>query len=130
VFVDPAWVHLVRSQFVRAADATGMALLAYCFMPDHVHLAVIGTRESSDARRFIVLAKQLSGFAYRQGRADRLWQRYAFERVLRNGDDLPAVINYVLANPVRAGLVERIEDYPFVGSCTCSLQELLMSGGG
>jgi REP element-mobilizing transposase RayT len=35
--------------------------MAFCFMPDHVHLLVGGTCETSDGKRFIRRAKQYSG---------------------------------------------------------------------
>jgi putative transposase len=44
-----------------------------------------------------------------------LWQQGYFERVLRNDEGTLTVIRYVFENPVRAGLVERYEDYPFLG---------------
>ncbi len=47
-----------------------------------------------------------------------LWQDGYFERVLRRDEDTPSVIDYVLANPMRAGLVERAVDYPFSWAIT------------
>jgi hypothetical protein len=48
-----------------------------------------------------------------------------FERVLRNDESMLSVARYILENPVRAGLVARVEDYPFVGSQTHPLSEIL-----
>jgi REP element-mobilizing transposase RayT len=41
---------------------------------------------------------------------DRLWQRYGFERVLRDDEATLDVARYILRNPVRAGLVDVPED--------------------
>src|SRR4051794_39786856 len=68
----------------QQADAEGFAILAYCFMPDHVHVLVEGLREDSDCKRFSSRAKQFSGFYYAQRYGRTLWQRYGYERVLRN----------------------------------------------
>jgi putative transposase len=38
-------VDLVLEQFVRAATEEGFAIVAYCFMPDHVHLLIEGLEE-------------------------------------------------------------------------------------
>jgi hypothetical protein len=54
-----------------------------------------------------------------------LWQRYGFERVLRNSEQMFVVARYILENPVRAGLVTTIEAYPFRGSLVCTLPELI-----
>ena len=101
--------------------------MAYCFMPDHLHLLVEGKAEHSDCRRFIAKSKQYSGFYFSKRFGRRLWQRYSFERVLRDCEQTFVVARYVLENPVRAGLVAAIEDYPFVGSCVYALHELIAS---
>ena len=62
-FTIAAPVHLVRTQIWRASSDEHMAVIADCYMPDHVHLLVQGQAEHSDCRRFISRAKQFSGFA-------------------------------------------------------------------
>jgi putative transposase len=116
VFVSRERVDLVLEQIQRAAGENSFAILAYCFMPDHLHLLIESLSNSSDCLRFIRSAKQFSGFHYANAFGDRLWQRYGFERVLRDDDDTLPVARYILENPMRAGLVERVEDYPYAGS--------------
>jgi putative transposase len=125
LFVTHATVESVRTQFLRAATDERFAFLAYCFMPDHVHLLVEGSADHSDCRRFIRRAKQCSGFHYKKAFAESLWQRYGYERTLRSDEATLSVARYVLENPVRAGLVARIEDYPFSGSGMYSIGEIL-----
>jgi putative transposase len=124
-FTTAASVRLVRTQILRACSDERMAVFADCYMPDHVHLLVQGQAEHSDCRRFISRAKQLSGFAYQQAYRQRLWQRYFHERVLRSDDDTLSVARYILENPVRAGLVQRAQDYPFSGSGVYSVRDIL-----
>jgi putative transposase len=116
---------LVVTQFRRTAIEERFALLAYCFMPDHVHLLVEARSDDSNGLRFIRSAKQYSGFHYRRAFGVRLWQRYGFERVLRNNEDSLRVARYILENPVRAGLVRKVEDYPFLGSDLYSIAQML-----
>jgi putative transposase len=118
-------VDLVRTQFSRAAGDEQFALLAYCFMPDHVHLLVEGRSEDADCRRFISRAKQFSGFYYKKAFGETLWQRYGYERTLRSDEAALSVARYILENPVRAGLVESVEHYPFLGSDVYTLEEIL-----
>jgi REP-associated tyrosine transposase len=94
-------------------------------MPDHLHLLIEGLVKSSDCRRFIRRAKQFSGYRYAQAFGHRLWQRYGFERVLRDDEATLVVARYIFDNPLRAGLVSRVEDYPFAGSRVHSLAEIL-----
>src|SRR5437763_3426041 len=124
LFANAAVVDLVLAQILRAAGDEGFENIAHCFMPDHVHLLVEGQRESSDCWKFIKRAKQFSAFYYSKTFGGRLWQRYGFERVLRNDEATLSVARYVLENPIRAGLVPRIEDYPFLGSTMYSVAEI------
>jgi putative transposase len=82
IFLTHERADAVCEQFLRAAVDEGFAILAYCFMPDHVHLLVEGQATDSDCRRFIARAKQLSGFHFQKVFGQRLWQRYGFERTL------------------------------------------------
>jgi putative transposase len=125
IFITESIVDLVYEQFLRAAGRASFALITYCFMPDHVHLLVAGTSEDSDCKEFIARAKQYSGFYYKKQERRRLWQRYGFERVLRDDEATLAVARYILDNPVRAGLVTDPRHYPFLGSAVYSLEEIL-----
>jgi putative transposase len=125
LFVSPDRVAVVRTQIERAALEQRVAITAFCFMPDHAHLLVEGQAEDSDCRRFIARAKQFSGYYYRAAFREPLWQRYGYERTLRSGENAVSVARYILENPVRAGLVERIDEYPFAGSGVYSIEQLL-----
>ncbi|MNN88845.1 hypothetical protein D3C81_2065800 [compost metagenome] len=46
------------------------------------------------------------------GRKVTLWQKGFHDRALRREEDLVRVARYVVANPLRAGLVEKLGDYP------------------
>ncbi len=125
IFTNRDVVDLNLEQFSRSAAEQEFAIPAYCFMPDHVHLLIEGQAETSDCKRFIARAKQYSGFYHSKRYGDRLWQRYGFERVLRSEEVTMVVARYILANPIRAGLVDRVEDYPFSGSLVYTLQQLI-----
>ena len=128
-FVDAANVEIVLSQFLRAASENHLSVLAYCFMPDHLHLLVEGQTDDADCWEFIRKAKQYSGFYFSKARGQNLWQRYGFERVLRDDEATLDVARYILNNPLRAGLVRDVRDYPYVGSATYSLEEMLEAAG-
>jgi putative transposase len=124
-FVVREPVHIVLEQIVRAAADAGFAIVAYCFMPDHVHLLVEAQSDDSDCRQFIKRAKQFSGYYFKQKFCAPLWQRYGFEHVLRGDEATLGVARYILENPVRAGLVAGVEDYPFAGSMVYPIAEIL-----
>jgi putative transposase len=124
-FERAACVEAVHEQFQRAAADLRFAFLAYCYMPDHVHLLVEGQSDDSDGRRFIGHAKQLSAFRFQAHFGERLWQRYGFERTLRANESPVRVARYVLENPVRAGLVAKVDEYPFLGSDVYTVEQIL-----
>jgi putative transposase len=115
-FTKDGAVTLVWLQLLRAARQEGVEILAFCFMPDHVHLVVVATYDAYDFLAFIRRAKQLSGYYYSRRFNQRLCQPDSYEHVLRDNEATEAVIRYVIENPLKAGLVERLEDYPTFGS--------------
>ena len=127
LFREEKVVNLVLSQVSRASTECEFAVIAYCFMPDHLHLLMHGLSEAAQLRRLIALAKQYSGYYYSKEFHGKLWQRYGYERTLRRDEETFAVARYIRENPVRAKLVANVRDYPFVGSLVCGLEDLLLS---
>ena len=127
LFVSPEHVQVVLEQIARVAEEQQFAVPAYCFMPDHVHIVAEGLEECANLKSFVKLAKQCSGFHFRRRFGLTLWQRYLYEHVVRDDETTEAIVAYVVENPLRAGLVERIDDYPFVGSCTMTRAGLFAS---
>ncbi len=116
VFTKADVVESVLSHFLEEATTFACAILAYCFMPDHVHLLVEGTSEDADLRSFVTRAKQKSGFDFAAHHKRRLWQKGYYERIVRDDEPTTEVIRYIIANPVRAGFVIEPSEYPFWGS--------------
>ncbi|NOT27609.1 MAG: transposase [Acidobacteria bacterium] len=125
LFVLADCVAVVHLQFLRAAAESDMSVLAYCFMPDHVHLLIEGLADDADGRLFIARAKQLSGFHFKRQFGVPLWQPFGFERTLRSDESAFGVARYILENPIRAGLVTDVRDYPFLGSNVYTVDEIL-----
>ena len=95
---------------------SGCPIYAYCLMPDHVHL-LVGTSAKTPLPRFVGAWKSR---CYRAGRlrgyVDPFWQRSFYDHAIRADEDLRVAARYVLANPVRAGLVSDFRLYPLCGS--------------
>jgi REP-associated tyrosine transposase len=126
IFANPLIVTMALMQIRKTAAAQSFALLAYCFMPDHLHLLVEGTSDQADFKRFVRLSKQYSGIAHaRRLGGGPLWQEGYHERVLRDAENLKGVARYLLNNPVRAGLVAAPIAYPYLGSDVWSVQDLI-----
>jgi len=127
VFVSHESVELVLAQLVHTASRNQFAVIAYCFMPDHLHLLVESITDDSNLTEFVRVFKQCSSYHWKTAFGHHLWQRSYFEHVLRDDESPVKAARYILGNPLRAGMVESVEDYPFLGSMTMSLRDLLYS---
>jgi putative transposase len=88
----------------------------YCVMPDHVHL-VLGPSPRCDVVTFVGQFKNLVlRIAWTRGTQGSFWQSSFWDHFVRSDEGLRAVVEYVLANPVRRGLATDWRDYPFAGS--------------
>ena len=125
LFISGEIVDLVLTRIPPLAGLHEFEITAYCFMPDHLHLLATAESDQSDLRRFLCRLKQLTGYDHSRKYKTRLWQRYSWDRVLRRDEDTWTVIRYILANPVRALLVEQPMDYQFSGSLKYSREELI-----
>ncbi len=103
---------------------SGFDVLAYCFMPDHLHLLMEGT-ETSDLARFIRIFKQKTAYMLRPALGGPLWQRSYYDRILRRDEDSRKVAAYILNNPVRTRLVDDATEYPYIGSFAAPLSDWL-----
>jgi putative transposase len=55
----------------------------------------------------------------------QLWQRSFHDRLLRESDNELERVRYTVANPVRSGLVDEWQEYPFSGSFVYDLADLI-----
>lgn len=112
VFKDLTLGRLVVDQFRNAQNLELAHSLAWVVMPDHFHW-LIELQEGS-LSELMQKTKSMSTKAIRQatGQSNFFWQRGFHDRALRREEDLVKMARYVVANPLRAGLVEKLGDYP------------------
>lgn len=100
-------------RFLAADSST--RVWAYCLMPDHVHLLLqVGATPLGS----FVQAWKSRCYRLRRARGnpEPFWQRSFFDHALRSEEDLRRAAGYILANPVRKGLVKDTRAYPLAGS--------------
>ena len=94
-------------------DEEAVDSFAWVVMPDHVHwLFQLGDQLdlSSTIKLFKARsAHRVNRFLHRQG---SLWQKAFYDHALRQDEDMRDIARYIVSNPLRAGLVEHIGDYP------------------
>ena len=104
--------RLVVTELKAAQQDNLVESLAWVLMPDHLHwLIALQQGSLSELMRRIKgrSAKHINALTKRQG---KLWQDGFHDRALRREEDVLPAARYIVANPLRAGLVSRIGDYP------------------
>jgi putative transposase len=94
-------------------EATAWLVGQYVLMPDHLHLFAGMVSETIPLDNWVKYWK--SQFRKHHKRPDRRFQPDHWDTRVRDGARYEEQWNYVRDNPVRQGLVERAEDWPFQG---------------
>jgi putative transposase len=105
-----------REAMLHAAVREGLFCPAYCLMPDHIHFIWMGLRRDSDQRNGLKFLREHLGPDLLPHR----FQHQAHDHVLREDERrqnaFARVAFYILANPVRAGLIPEAGVWPYGGA--------------
>ena len=100
-------------------NGTTFELHALVVMPDHVHLMLTPLADSNGEISLPEILQAIKGASAHRinkymGRKGRVWQEESFDRAVRNVENARGKINYMIGNPVRAGLVANPHDYAWL----------------
>ncbi|MBT8218788.1 MAG: hypothetical protein KJP00_03135 [Bacteroidia bacterium] len=102
-------------------------LIAYCIMPNHVHMLIDTSIQlpadydgvpPPDYKQIDQIMKLIKGGTASQSnrilrRKGIFWQRESYDRYIRDSMHLENVIQYILMNPVKAGLAKDVQDWEY-----------------
>ncbi len=114
---------------IKSFDGLYYELQAYCVMSNHVHvlmdfsIQLPDDSQDFDEEKYIQLSKVMklikgsTGFEANKilGLTGSFWESENFDRYIRNEKHRQIVENYILQNPVKAGICKNWEDFPFSG---------------
>ncbi len=91
---------------LRKLDGQHYKLLAWCIMPNHVHV-LFAVDGNCDLASTVGTWKSVSGHRANEalGRKGHFWQREYYDRLMRNENEVERAVEYIRENPRRAGLV-------------------------
>jgi len=129
VFQSDALKIITCGAIDEARTSCGFLLFAYVMMPDHFHVVTDSPRKSSTVLQFIkgIISRRVLGYLkemkyetslrklehddWKRNHRYSLWQHDSDVFSIVSESTFMQKVNYIHQNPVRAGLVERAEDY-------------------
>ena len=117
ILAEPECHQILRGIWERSVEHDGWWVGHYILMPDHVHFFARPEIEARPMAKWVGMWKGLSArqIAVALDLPPPIWQAEYFDRYLRSGESYSEKWAYVERNAVRAGLVERVEDWPYRG---------------
>ena len=113
VFLDFKCGRMLIESLRRESQSGRCETLCFMVMPDHLHWLV----QILDGGSLSSCVRNVKSGAARQinqlrGTRTRIWQNGYFDHGLRSDEDVIATARYIIANPIRAGIVEEVGAYP------------------
>ncbi len=105
-------IHAKLCAFARKSEPLGVAIGRYVIMPDHIHVFIRMAPQHTLGTTVRLLKRSLSAAI---GQPLPHWQPGFFDHLLRHGESYSEKWDYVVQNPVRAGLVRTPGEWPFQG---------------
>ena len=113
LFADLFKGRIVVNALRHQEIAGNVQSLAFVLMPDHLHwLLELKNRKGLSAVIAVVKSFSAREINQKAGTSGQIWQSGFHDHAVRTEVDLKSLARYVVANPLRAGIVKRIGDYP------------------
>lgn len=129
IFQTEKLKRLMCGAIDETRTSASLLLFAYVIMPDHIHVLIGSRRKPSEVLRYVngIASRRIIDFLKEGGFESSLrklshskgarqykyslWDHHPNVKLVTTENGLMEKVNYIHQNPVRAGLVERAEDY-------------------
>lgn len=111
---DPRIADVVKSS-IEFRNGKDYETIAYCLMPNHVHLLIYVQRFLKPLYRIMQSLKRHTGRESNKiiNRFGSFWHEESYDHIVRNERELININNYIMNNPVKAGLVKNADDWKY-----------------
>jgi REP-associated tyrosine transposase len=98
---------------IRYRDGKEYELISFCIMPNHVHMLIFVKRFVKPFYRVMQSLKRYTATESNKiiNRKGSFWHEESFDHIVRNREEYHNILNYIMYNPVKAGLVKKISDW-------------------
>ncbi|CAI8797196.1 transposase [Pseudomonas sp. IT-196MI5] len=117
IFADWRLGRLLVEEFRRAHEQKWVNSMAWVIMPDHFHWLIQLERYTLAQLMQAIKSRSTLTINRALNESGAFWQTGYHDRAIRDNEDLLPFARYIVANPLRAGLVEKIGDYPLWDAC-------------
>lgn len=108
VLADSDVLQRAESFCADSLERYGIYIHCFVLMPDHIHLIITVSMDSETT-----IGEWVKAFKFVVGRREFKWQRGFFDHVLRSDESRSEKWEYIRMNPVRAGLVDNPDAWPY-----------------
>jgi len=114
IFTADADYQFFRDALVDASKTHGLAVHAYVWMTNHIHVLATPEGENSISKVFQSVGRRyVQHFNYGYRRSGTLWEGRYRATVVDSARYLLTLMRYIELNPVRAGMVAHPREYPW-----------------
>ena len=123
---DPEIVSSLVSILQEAVESQECSVPIYTFMPDHVHILMLGMAPESNLKVAMDQFKAKAGWWTYLNRPYVKWQEGYWDHIVRAFEGSDAQARYIAGNPCRAGLCQDVFAWPYTGSIGHDLKEVIL----
>lgn len=120
---EPQWLRnseiaLIVKESLHYWDDKSYDLVAYTLMPNHFHLVIDTSDEVKYTKPLYAILHSIKSYTAHKAnktlnRTGIFWQEESYDHIIRDATEFKNTIAYTLENPVKAGLPEEWEQFPF-----------------
>lgn len=110
---DPRSARCIAQEIGHCGQRGWLESLAWVVMPEHLHWLLRMKEGSLNAAVAVFKSRSERAIQLALGRPERIWQAGYHDRLIREAHCVMETARHIVANPLRRGLVERIEHYPY-----------------
>ncbi|MBM4346885.1 MAG: hypothetical protein FJ107_02005 [Deltaproteobacteria bacterium] len=126
IFESEVNAKIEIEELLKTSKDLEFRILCYCLMPDHLHIIISPGDSNLPLSKFLNVFKGKTTTILREREGlNKIWQRSAFDHIIRAEEGVKTVIEYIVNNPVRKGIVENANDYPHSKSFEAEVERYL-----
>ncbi len=123
IFEDKEDYLVFLEKIRKYKKISGYKVFSYCLMSNHIHLLMKEETESLSTAFRRIGASYVYWYNWKYGRVGHLFQDRYKSEVVENDAYLLTVMRYIHQNPVKAGIVKDMQEYPWSSYHEYSLQK-------